>query len=88
MKTFFLRACIKEIDDTRFYFRSEEGQLFCSVFVFRRGMSNAIYDLMRYLQSEGLNIISWYNSIPVQNGILNTVYYSITNQRPVYLSKM
>ena len=33
-------------------------------------------------------IISWYKSIPVlKKGILNTVLYSVTNQKPVYTSK-
>ena len=33
-------------------------------------------------------IISWYKSIPVlKKGILNTVLYSVTNQKPVYISK-
>ena len=33
-------------------------------------------------------IISWYKSIPVlKKGILNTIFYSATNQKPVYISK-
>ena len=33
--------------------------------------------------------ISWYNSIPVlKNGIRNTVFYSVTNRKPVYFSKV
>ena len=37
-------------------FGPKKDKLFCPVFVFRRGMSNAICDLVLYLQSEGLNI--------------------------------
>ena len=37
-------------------FNPKKDKLFCSVFVFRRGMSNAICDLALCLQSEGLNI--------------------------------
>ena len=49
------------IFDTRAYldhiFGPKKDKLFCPVFFFfRRGMSNAIYDLLLYLQSEGLNI--------------------------------
>ena len=33
--------------------------------------------------------ISWYNSIPVlKNCIHNTVFYSVTNQKPIYFSKV
>ena len=33
--------------------------------------------------------ISWYNSIPVlKDGIFNKVFYSVTNQKPVYFSKV
>ena len=37
-------------------FGPKKDKLFCPVIVFRRGMSNAICDLVLYLQSEGLNI--------------------------------
>ena len=33
--------------------------------------------------------ISWYNSIPVlKDGIRNAVFYSVTNRKPVYFSKV
>ena len=51
-----------------------------------------------YLQSCGISAerrlkyfmnISWYNSILVlKNGIRNTVFYSATNRKPVYFSKV
>ena len=69
-------------------FGPKKDKLFCPVFVFRRGMSNAICDLVLYLQSEVLKI-SIYNSIPVlKDGIRNTVFYSVTNRKPVYFSKV
>ena len=37
-------------------FGPKKDKVFCPVFVLRRGMSNAIRDLVLYLQSEGLNI--------------------------------
>ena len=37
-------------------FGPKKDTLFCPVFVFRRDISNAICDLVLYLQSEGLNI--------------------------------
>ena len=37
-------------------FGPKKDKLFCPVFVFRRGMSNAICDLVLYQQSKGLNI--------------------------------
>ena len=48
-------------------FGPKKDKLFCPVFVFRRGMSNAICDLVLYLQSEGLNV-SWIypGTIPFQ----------------------
>ena len=48
-------------------FGAKKINLFCPVFVFRRGMSNAICDLVLYLQSECLNI-SWIypGTIPFQ----------------------
>ena len=48
-------------------FGPKKDKLFCPVFAFRRGMSNAICDLVLYLQSEGLNI-SWIylGTIPFQ----------------------
>ena len=39
-------------------------KLFCPLFVFYRGMSNAICDFVLYLQSEGLNISRIY-PVPV-----------------------
>ena len=39
-------------------FDPKKDKLFWPVLIFRRGMSNGIYDLVLYLQSEGLNI-SW-----------------------------
>ena len=41
-------------------FGPKKDKLFCLLFVFRRGMSNAICDLALYLQSEGLNISRIY----------------------------
>ena len=54
-------------------FGPKKDKLFCPVFAFRRGMSNAICDLVLYLQSEGLNI-SWIypGTIPFQ--YLKTVF--------------
>ena len=54
-------------------FSVKGDKLFCRVFVFRRGMSNAICDFVLYLQSEGLNI-SWIypGTIPFQ--YLKTVF--------------
>ena len=39
-----------------YIFDPKKDKLSPSVFVFGRGMSNAICDLLLYLQSEGLNI--------------------------------
>ena len=36
-------------------FVPKEDKLFFPVFAFHKNMSNAIYDLVLYLQSEGLN---------------------------------
>ena len=36
-------------------FVPKKDKLFFPVFAFRKSMSNAIYDLVLYLQSEGLN---------------------------------
>ena len=73
-------------------FGPKKDKLFCPVFVFRRGMSNAICDLVLYLQEWKLKQfmnISWYNLIPIlKNGIRNTVFYSVTNRKPVYFSKV
>ena len=54
-------------------FGPKKDKLFCPVFVFCRGMSNAICDLVLYLQSENLNI-SWIypGTIPFQ--YLKTVF--------------
>ena len=80
-KIFFLTACIK--DDVLTFlilgytldhiFGPKKDRLFCPVFVFRRGMSSAICDLVLYLQSEGLNILWIYPAtIPFQ--YLKTVF--------------
>ena len=53
------RRCFNIFDtsaDFEPYFWPKKDKLFCPVFVFRRGMSNAICDLVLYLQSEDLNI--------------------------------
>ena len=50
-------------------FGRKKDKLFCPLIVFCKGMSNAICDLVLYLQSEGLNI-SW--KIPFQ--YLTTVF--------------
>ena len=48
-------------------FDPKKDKLFYPVFVFRRGMSNAICDLVLYLQSEGLKISRIYTgTIPFQ----------------------
>ena len=48
--------------------------------------SNDTIDQLRF---RNFMNISWYNSIPVlKNGIGNTVFYSVTNQKPVHFSKM
>ena len=39
-----------------YIFGPKKDKLFCPVFVFCRGMSNANCDFVLYLQSEGLNI--------------------------------
>ena len=81
-KIFFLITCIKEDDVLTFLilgsildhiFGSKKDKFFCPVFVFHRGMSNAIGDLVLYLQSECLNI-SWIypGTIPFQ--YLKTVF--------------
>ena len=82
VKIFFLIACTKEGDVLTFLilrpildhiFGPKKDKPLCPVFVFRRGMSNAICDLVLYLQSEGLNI-SWIypGTIPFQ--YLKTVF--------------
>ena len=69
---FFFRACIKEDVVLTFLilgfifdhiFGPKKDKIFCPVFVFRRGMPNAICDLVLYLQSEGLNISRVYPGI-------------------------
>ena len=81
-KLFSLIACIKEDDVLTFLilgpildhiFGPKKDKFFCPVFVFRRGMSNAICDLVLYLQSEVLNM-SWIypGTIPFQ--YLKTVF--------------
>ena len=56
-----------------YIFGSKKDKVFCAAFVFRRGMSNAIYDLVLRLLNEGLNI-SWicHGGIPFQ--YLKTVF--------------
>ena len=54
-------------------FGPKKDKLFCPVFFFCRGMSNAICDLVLCLQSEGLNILWIYpRTIPFQ--YLKTVF--------------
>ena len=76
VKHFFLIECIKEGNVLTFLilgpildhiFGPKKDKLFCPVFVFRRSMSNAICDLVLYLQSGGLSI-SWIYpvTIPLQ----------------------
>ena len=54
------RRQFSNIFDTRVYFDQifgpKKGKFFCPVFVFRKGMSNVICDLVLYLQSEAINI--------------------------------
>ena len=50
-------------------FGRKKDKLFCPVIVFRRGMSNAICNLVLYLQSEGLNI-----SLKIPFQCLTTVF--------------
>ena len=54
-----IRRC-SNIVDTKVYFGPYVGpkkdKVSCPGFVFRRGISNAIYDLVLHLQSESLNI--------------------------------
>ena len=59
-------------------FCPKKDKLFCTEFIFRKGMPKTICDLVLYLQSEGLHFmnISWYDFIPVlKNAISNTVFY-------------
>ena len=49
--TFFILGSMLDLS-----FGPKKDKLFCLVIAFRRGMSNAICDLVLYLQSEGLNI--------------------------------
>ena len=71
IKTFVLIACIKEDNVLTFLIPGpildHNFGPFCPVFVFRRGVSNAMCDLVLYLQSEGLKI-SWVypGTIPFQ----------------------
>ena len=61
-------------------FGPKKNDLFCSVFVFHRGMSIGILKYILYFKSEGLNI-SWiplYNSIlGLKDGFHNTMFYSV-----------
>ena len=71
-------------------FCPKKDKLFCTEFIFRKGMPKTICDLVLYLQSEGLHFmnISWYDLIPVlKNAISNTVFYTVI-QEPVYFSKV
>ena len=71
-------------------FGPKKDKLFCPVFIFRRGMSNAICNLVLYLQSKGLNI-SWIypGTIPFQ--YIKTVFavqystLSLTGSQFVFL---
>ena len=81
-KIFFLIACIKEDDVPTFLilgaifdhiFGPNNDKHFCPVFAFRRGMSNAICDLVLYLQSEGLNI-KWIYPVTIPFQYLKTVF--------------
>ena len=63
-------------------FGPKKDKLFCPVFVFRRGMSKAICDLVLYLQSEGLNIL-WIYPGTIQFQYLKTAFpiqYSTLSQ--------
>ena len=51
----------------------KKDKIFCPKFVFHRGMSNAICDLVLYLQNEGLNI-SWISSGTIRFQYLKTVF--------------
>ena len=58
------RTQLSNIFDTSVYFGTYFGlkkdKLFCPVFVFCKGMSNTICDIVLYLQSEGLIISCIY----------------------------
>ena len=95
-----MRACIKEnnvlkILILRFIFNHIFGpnkdKLICHVFVFCRGMSNVICDLvlcLMWMFKHFMNI-SWCSSIPVLKiSICNTVFYSVTSWKLVYFSKV
>ena len=82
VKYFFIKVCIKEDDVLAFLllgyffyhiFGPKKDKLFCVVFLFQRGMSNANCDFVLYLHSEGFNI-SWIypGTILFQN--LKTVF--------------
>ena len=98
-KIFFIEAYIKEDSFLKFLalgfildhiFGHKKDKPFCPVFVFVRGMSNAICHLVLYLQSlKNFMNISGCNSIGVliKNGFCNTIFYSVTNRKPVYFSK-
>ena len=100
-KIFFLIARIKEDNVLTFLilgpildniFCPKNDIIFCPVFSFRKGMSNAIYDLLLCLQSEGLNI-SWIypGTIPFQ--YLKTVFatqystMSLTGSQFIFLKR-
>ena len=82
LKYFFLITCVKEDDVLTFLklgsildyiFSRKKDKFFCLEFFFRRGMSNAICDLVLYLQSEGLNI-SWIHPGTIPFQCLKTVF--------------
>ena len=75
LQIFFFGTCKENVVFTIFIigfifdhiFESKKNKLFSPVIIFHRGMSNAICDLVLYLQSEGLNI-SWIHphTVPFQ----------------------
>ena len=73
-------------------FGPKKDKLFYPVFVFSRVMSNAIYDFVLYMQSEGLSIpLIYHGTISVasiKNGIWNIIFYSGIDWGPVYFSKV
>ena len=81
-KIFLLRVCIKGNDVLTMLilgvffdhiFGPKKDKLFCPVFVFRRGLSNAICDPVLYLQSEGIKI-SWIYLGTIPFKYLKTVF--------------
>ena len=101
VKYFFLIACIKEDHVATFLiigpildhiFSSKQDKLYLPCICFPQRY------VQRHLWSCAISTewrlkhfmnISWYNSIPVlKDGIRNTVFYSVTNRKPVYFSKV